>query len=129
MCKELIEFTRTVFPISRERRDTTIGGLSMGGYGAIRNGLKHSDVFGNIIAFSSALLTDRLAAGMEQERVGAEEGPATPNRRAIPCPQPSPAAHAGVRRHDRAAGSGDLRRWHCVSQDPSARSGNPSYSE
>jgi putative tributyrin esterase len=67
LCNELIEFTRAVFPVSKERRDTTIGGLSMGGYGALRNGLKHSDVYGNIIAFSSALITDRVAAGLEQK--------------------------------------------------------------
>ena len=66
LCQELVEFTRVVFPISRERRDTTIGGLSMGGYGAIRNGLKHNEVFGNILAFSSALITDRVADGIEQ---------------------------------------------------------------
>lgn len=67
ICKELIDFTRRVFPISHERKDTSIGGLSMGGYGAIRNGLKHGDVFGNIIALSSALITDNVASGLEQE--------------------------------------------------------------
>ena len=30
----------------------------MGGYGALRNGMKNNDVFGNIIALSSALITD-----------------------------------------------------------------------
>jgi S-formylglutathione hydrolase FrmB len=60
LCKELVDFTRRVFPISGEPKDTSIGGLSMGGYGALRNGLKHSDVFGNIVALSSALITDGL---------------------------------------------------------------------
>lgn len=60
ICEEIIDFTRKVFPISTKREDTTIAGLSMGGYGAIRNGLKRSDVFGNIAAFSSALITDKL---------------------------------------------------------------------
>lgn len=67
ICRELIDFTRRVFPISKERKDTTIGGLSMGGYGALRNGMKHSDVFSSIIALSSALITDNVAAGIEQE--------------------------------------------------------------
>jgi S-formylglutathione hydrolase FrmB len=66
ICRELIEYTRRVFPISKERKDTSIGGLSMGGYGAIRNGLKNNDVFGNIAAFSSALITDGLAQMPEQ---------------------------------------------------------------
>jgi hypothetical protein len=42
ICEDIIDFT-------------------MGGYGALRNGLYRSDVFGNIIAFSSAILTDELA--------------------------------------------------------------------
>lgn len=60
LCKELVDFTRKVFPISREREEPSIGGLPMGGYGAIRNGLKNNDIFGNIIALSSALLTDNI---------------------------------------------------------------------
>ncbi|WP_240647274.1 alpha/beta hydrolase [Paenibacillus nanensis] len=54
--QELVAFTRRMFPVSRLREDTMIGGLSMGGYGAIRNGLRYSDTFGGIIALSSALL-------------------------------------------------------------------------
>ena len=53
--EELVEITRKMFPLSRKREDTFIGGLSMGGYGAIRNGLKYSDTFGRILGFSSAL--------------------------------------------------------------------------
>jgi len=64
--QELIAFTRDVFRISDARKDTSIGGLSMGGYGALRNGLKHPDVFANIIALSSGLITDRVAEGLEQ---------------------------------------------------------------
>jgi len=56
VCKELIDFVRSVFPVSDKREDTTLGGLSMGGFGALYNGLKHSDVFGSIFAFSSALI-------------------------------------------------------------------------
>lgn len=60
VCEEIVAFTREVFPLSEKREDTTIAGLSMGGYGALRNGFKHSDVFGSIFAFSSALITDRI---------------------------------------------------------------------
>lgn len=56
--RELVEFTRKTFPLSHKREDTYIGGLSMGGYGAIRNGLKYSDTFGAIIGLSSAFLVD-----------------------------------------------------------------------
>lgn len=59
--EEMVGFTRALFPLSEKREDTLIGGLSMGGFGAIRNGLKYTDVFGCIIALSSALITDKLA--------------------------------------------------------------------
>ena len=54
--EELVEVTRRMFHLSERREDTFIGGLSMGGYGAIRNGLKYHENFGRIIAFSSALV-------------------------------------------------------------------------
>ena len=47
--KELVEFTRKLFPLSDKREDTFIAGLSMGGYGAIRNGLKYAENFGCVI--------------------------------------------------------------------------------
>lgn len=59
--KELVEFTRTMLPLSANREDTFIGGLSMGGYGAIRNGLKYASQFGRIIALSSAILPYKIA--------------------------------------------------------------------
>lgn len=58
---ELVEFTRKLFHLSNRREDTFIGGLSMGGYGAIRNGLKYAENFGRIIALSSALITENIA--------------------------------------------------------------------
>ncbi len=60
ICKELVDFVRSVFPVSDKREDTTLAGLSMGGFGALYNGLKHSDVFGSIFAFSSALIQDGI---------------------------------------------------------------------
>lgn len=58
--QELVELTRKMFPLSHNREDTYIGGLSMGGYGAIRNGLKYHETFGGIIALSSALIIQDL---------------------------------------------------------------------
>ena len=60
--QELVELTRRMFPLSRVREDTFIGGLSMGGYGAMRNGLKYSDTFGYIVSLSGALHLDEIAA-------------------------------------------------------------------
>lgn len=56
--QELVELTRKMFPLSRKREDTFIGGLSMGGYGALRNGLKYHETFGYIVALSSALMIE-----------------------------------------------------------------------
>ncbi len=43
--EELVNMTRKMFPLSDKREDTFIAGLSMGGYGALRNGIVYSDTF------------------------------------------------------------------------------------
>lgn len=58
--KELVEVTRKMFHLSHKREDTFISGLSMGGYGAIRNGLKYHNTFGCIAALSAALVIDGI---------------------------------------------------------------------
>ncbi|MFA6506490.1 MAG: alpha/beta hydrolase family protein [Treponemataceae bacterium] len=57
--KELVEMSRKMFPLSHKREDTFIAGLSMGGFGALRNGLKYHDTFSHIAAFSSALVLEQ----------------------------------------------------------------------
>ena len=58
--RELLEITRKMFPLSHEREDTFIAGLSMGGYGAIRNGLKYHDVYGYAAGLSTAAVMDEI---------------------------------------------------------------------
>lgn len=58
--EELVEQTRRMFRLSRKREDTFIGGLSMGGYGAIRNGLKYAQTFGYIIGLSSGIVCGEM---------------------------------------------------------------------
>lgn len=53
--EELVQITRRMFPLSHKREDTFIGGLSMGGFGALRNGLKYNETFGCIAGLSNAL--------------------------------------------------------------------------
>ena len=53
--KELVEITRKMFPLSDRREDTFIAGLSMGGYGALRNGIVFSDTFGCVAGLSAAI--------------------------------------------------------------------------
>ena len=57
---ELPEISRRMFPISRKREDLGIAGLSMGGYGALRNGIKYHDTFSVIGAFSGAIKKQAL---------------------------------------------------------------------
>ena len=58
--KELVEFTRKTFPLSHKREDTFLGGLSMGGYGAIINGLNAPETFSAVCALSAATMEGRF---------------------------------------------------------------------
>lgn len=65
--KELVDFTRALFPLSKKREDTFIAGLSMGGYGAIVNGLQNARTFGAVIGLSSALNLERIVQSTDDE--------------------------------------------------------------
>lgn len=54
IAQELPLFITKMFPVSDRREDICIGGFSMGGYGALRLGLKYSDTFGKVIALSGS---------------------------------------------------------------------------
>lgn len=53
--QELVDVSRRMFNLSARREDTFIAGLSMGGFGALRNGLKYHDTFGSIACLSGAI--------------------------------------------------------------------------
>ncbi|SDB50499.1 S-formylglutathione hydrolase FrmB [Pseudobutyrivibrio sp. YE44] len=53
--EELVEVTRRMFPLSDKREDTFIAGLSMGGFGALRNGIVYSNNFSHVAGLSSAV--------------------------------------------------------------------------
>ncbi len=59
--KELVEVTRRMFRLSSSREDTFIGGISMGGYGAMINGLRYYDTFSKIISLSGAYIEINIA--------------------------------------------------------------------
>ena len=64
--QELPEVVRWMFPVSDKREDTFIGGLSMGGGGAIRLGMSHQDIYGCTIGLSSDLgMTPKLVKSNE----------------------------------------------------------------
>ena len=67
--QELLDITRNIFPLSDKREDTFIAGFSMGGYGAIRNGLKYSQNFSKIGMISAALITDDMVNYVSDDNV------------------------------------------------------------
>jgi len=52
--QDVIGFVERFLPVRKERQGRVIGGLSMGGYGALKLGLKYPQLFGSIAAHSSA---------------------------------------------------------------------------
>ena len=91
--KELVDVTRRLFPLSHKREETYIGGLSMGGFGALRNGLYYNDVFGAAAALSSALITDEVA----QMKPGKGNFMARTNTTPTPSASPPPCSAATAR--------------------------------
>ncbi len=63
--EELPSYIRQVFGFCEKREDTLIGGLSMGGYGALHTALAYPDTFSACIALSSALHLEEIARGDE----------------------------------------------------------------
>ncbi|MDO7906602.1 alpha/beta hydrolase family protein [Paenibacillus sp. JX-17] len=53
--EELPELAQQFFPLSRKREDNFVAGLSMGGYGAFKLGLRKPDMFAAAASLSGAL--------------------------------------------------------------------------
>lgn len=65
VARELVETTRKLLPLSRKREDTWIGGISMGGYGALMLGFRHPETFSKIAAISPACqIYDMVRSGI-----------------------------------------------------------------
>lgn len=50
--KELVPYIRKMFPVTSENSRTWIGGKGMGGFGALKLGLNHPDLFGALFSIS-----------------------------------------------------------------------------
>jgi S-formylglutathione hydrolase FrmB len=75
--EEVVAFVERTFPVRRSRGARCIGGLSMGGYGALRVGLGYPQTFASITAHSGALMHgSRAPAGGEGEELWRVFGPA-----------------------------------------------------
>src|SRR5437588_2623137 len=53
--KDIVRIVDATFPVKAERSGRCIGGLSMGGYGAVKVGLKHREMFASANSHSGAL--------------------------------------------------------------------------
>ncbi len=57
---ELVEYLRKTFRLAKSKEDTYVGGLSMGGFGALHTGLQFTQNYGKIVALSSALIIHEI---------------------------------------------------------------------
>lgn len=55
LTEELPAYMRIMFPVSKERENTFIGGLSMGGFGAMNLGIRRPDLYGSVICLSAGI--------------------------------------------------------------------------
>lgn len=67
IAEELPEYIMKTFNVEMTRENTMIGGLSMGGYGAIHTALDYPERFSACIALSSALIINSIAAEGENK--------------------------------------------------------------
>lgn len=66
--KELPEYVAKTFNIKMTRENTIIGGLSMGGFGAIHTALVYPENFSACIALSSAMVVHEYASCVPSDR-------------------------------------------------------------
>ncbi|MDW2798461.1 alpha/beta hydrolase family protein [Clostridium boliviensis] len=58
--EELVNYIARTFRLSNKKEDIYIGGLSMGGFGAIHTGFKYNNTFAKVFALSSALIINNI---------------------------------------------------------------------
>ena len=73
MATELIEFVERYFPARRDRAGRCVGGLSMGGYGALRLGLGWPQLYASANSHSGVLMHGSRNAPREDGPLSAEE--------------------------------------------------------
>jgi putative tributyrin esterase len=100
MAEELVQFVERNFPARRQRESRCVGGLSMGGYGALRLALGYPHLFASANSHSGALMHGSRSAARP-------DGPLTPAEfRRIFGANPQESAHDLVALAHRANESG-----------------------
>ena len=59
--EEMVDYVRRTFGLARNRENTCIAGMSMGGFGALHTALAYPDTFGKLAGLSSALIVHGIA--------------------------------------------------------------------
>ncbi len=65
--EELPRYMQKTFNLAKDKDETFVMGLSMGGFGALHTALKYPEVFGKAAALSSALIHNEVAKMKEGE--------------------------------------------------------------
>jgi len=68
LIRDVVGLVDRTFPVKAERGGRAIGGLSMGGYGAVKIGLKHHEMFASVNSHSGALGFPRLMSAEAVKR-------------------------------------------------------------
>lgn len=74
LTEELPEYLGRIFPLSKKREETFLGGLSMGGYGSLYAAFRRPEQYGRVFALSGAV-NIRTAACFVSQCGGALPGP------------------------------------------------------
>lgn len=80
--EELPQYLSHLLPLSRKREETFLGGLSMGGYGALYGALRKPEKYGKVFSLSGAVDIRRTACFVDQ--CGASLPAALQDRRTLP---------------------------------------------
>jgi len=70
IAEDLVSFVEAAFPVSRRREDRFIAGLSMGGFGATVNALRHPETFGAVCGLSSAYIKEMILGASDEPGKG-----------------------------------------------------------
>jgi enterochelin esterase-like enzyme len=73
--KELLPFVDSTYKTCSGRANRIIGGLSMGGYGAVIYSILHHEYFATCIALSSAIRSDEMILNQRQDDYNNKFGP------------------------------------------------------
>ena len=68
--EEMVDYVRRTFGLAKDRENTCIAGMSMGGFGALHTALAYPDTFGKLAGLSSALIVH----GIAHMKPGADNG-------------------------------------------------------